>query len=126
MQHRWTLILPLALMLGLAACSTGAGAPTASPDATPAATTDLQASCAAQGGVVRALGRLQREQCVVPYGDAGRACSSRSDCAGQCLATAPVPAGTAARGVCQRDASEHFGCRQRIEGGVAQGTICVD
>ena len=34
--------------------------------------------------------------------------------------------GAKATGTCQRDVSQNFGCRQRIDGGVAQGTICVD
>jgi len=31
-----------------------------------------------------------------------------------------------ATGTCQRDASQNFGCRQRIDDGKAQGTLCVD
>ena len=34
--------------------------------------------------------------------------------------------GVVATGTCQRDVSQTFGCRQRIDGGKAQGTICVD
>lgn len=117
---RFALLLALAMGAALSACSTRAPSSAA---ATPA---DAQAACAARGGVMQPLGRLQREQCVVPYADAGKACTTKSDCTGQCLATTGVDAGTAARGVCQRDASENFGCRQRIDGGVAQGTICVD
>ena len=72
------------------------------------------------------LGRLQREQCVIPYADAGKACSRKSDCTGQCLAGPEVGAGSAATGTCQRDVRQNFGCRQRIDDGKAQGTICVD
>ena len=60
--------------------------------------------------------------------DAGKTCSSKADCTGQCLAsgdTERVP-GAKATGTCQRDVSQNFGCRQRIDGGVAQGTICAD
>jgi len=42
----------------------------------------------------------------------------------------PTPAspaaGAVATGTCQRDVSQNFGCRQRIDGGKAQGTLCVD
>ena len=65
---------------------------------------------------------------LVAYADAGKTCSSKADCTGQCLAsgdTERVP-GAKASGTCQRDVSQNFGCRQRIDGGVAQGTICVD
>jgi len=63
---------------------------------------------------------------VVAYADAGKTCRDKSDCSGRCLATGEVAAGAAAAGVCQRDASENFGCRQWIENGVARGTICID
>ena len=116
--------LTLSAWLVLAGCTTTAPA-TAPPAAD--ATTDA-AQCAASGGQMQPLGRLQREQCVVAYADAGKTCSSKADCTGQCLAsgdTERVP-GAKATGTCQRDVSQNFGCRQRIDGGVAQATICVD
>ena len=117
------LTLMLSLLLALAGCSSTppADTPTAATPATPSA-----AECTAAGGSLQPLGRLQRVQCVVPYADAGKTCSTKSDCSGQCLATAEIAAGAAARGVCQRDVSQNFGCRQRIDGGTAQGMICVD
>lgn len=111
------------LTLLLAACSS---APHADPAAAAAPASTDAAACAAQGGELRPLGRLQRVQCVVPYADAGKRCSSRSDCKGQCLGDTEWTAGVAATGTCQRDISENFGCRQRIDNGKAQGTICVD
>lgn len=108
----------------LAACSSTA--PHDLPAAPAAGASADAADCAAQGGELRPLGRLQRVQCVVPYADAGKACSSKRDCSGQCLAGDEVAAGATARGTCQRDVSENFGCRQRIDNGVAQGTLCVD
>ena len=114
--------LTLSALLVLAGCTT---TPATTPPVADAAT---DAQCAASGGQMQPLGRLQREQCVVAYADAGKACSSKSDCNGQCLASGDeelVP-GAKASGTCQRDVSQNFGCRQRIDGGVAQGTICVD
>jgi putative hemolysin len=116
--------LTLSALLVLAGCTTTA--PATAPSVADAATDAAQ--CAATGGQMQPLGRLQREQCVVAYADAGKACSRKSDCSGQCLASgdeALVP-GAKATGTCQRDVSQNFGCRQRIDGGVAQGTICVD
>lgn len=84
------------------------------------------AACAAKGGEQRPLGRLQRVQCVAPYADAGKTCTTRQDCTGQCLAIGEAAAGAPAAGTCQRDISENFGCRQRVDGGVAQGILCVD
>ena len=121
--------LMLSLMFVLAGCST-ASHPTDTTAATPgteAAVADA-ASCAAAGGEMRPLGRLQRVQCVKPYADAGKACRAKTDCTGQCLAggETELVAGAKARGICQTDVSQNFGCRQRIDNGVAQGTICVD
>lgn len=124
------LTLLLSLLLALTACSSTpatTGTATATPAATTPAPTDA-AGCAAAGGELKPLGRLQRVQCVVPYADAGKACSAKADCTGQCLASGEreIAAGSRATGICQADISQNFGCRQRIDAGVAQGTICVD
>ncbi|WP_312316487.1 hypothetical protein [Stenotrophomonas sp.] len=130
------LILILSALLMLAGCATTAPDTTASSsDNAPvpalggaADAAAAEADCAAVGGQLMPLGRLQRVQCVVPYADAGKSCRTKSDCSGQCLASGDteVAPGSAATGVCQRDISQNFGCRQRIDGGLAQGTICVD
>jgi putative hemolysin len=120
----------LTALLALTACSsTSPTAPASGAAPAPASSFAAdEASCAAAGGELKPLGRLQRMQCVVPYADAGKVCSAKSDCTGQCLAEgdSEIAPGTKATGVCQRDVSQNFGCRQRIDGGVAQGTICVD
>ncbi len=129
MRLRSCAVVVLAALL--AACSSTApvadttgAAP--SPEATAAYREARDVDCQAAGGTLQRLGRLQREQCVIPYADAGKACSRKSDCTGQCLAAGEVVAGAVASGTCQRDASQNFGCRQRIDDGKAQGTICVD
>lgn len=121
----------LVLAALLAACSstppvadTATAAP--APEASEAYREARDVDCQAAGGTLQRLGRLQREQCVIPYADAGKACSRKSDCTGQCLATGEGVAGAVATGTCQRDASQNFGCRQRIDDGKAQGTLCVD
>ncbi|HGK7304256.1 TPA: hypothetical protein ACJ509_002141 [Stenotrophomonas maltophilia] len=136
MRLRFLASLPLAALL--AACSstppaadatTQPAAQAATPDTPEAAEAYQEArdvDCRATGGTLQPLGRLQRVQCVIPYADAGKACSSKRDCSGQCLATGEPEAGVVATGTCQRDISQNFGCRQRIEDGKAQGTICVD
>ena len=58
--------------------------------------------------------------------DIEKVCSAKADCTGQCLAQGEVAPGAKAQGLCQTDISQNFGCRQRIDGGVALGTICVD
>ncbi len=131
---RLRFLASLALAALLSACSstppaTDAAAQPAAAD-TPEATEAYQEArdvdCRAAGGTLQPLGRLQRVQCVIPYADAGKACSSKRDCSGQCLAAGEAEVGVVATGTCQRDVSQNFGCRQRIEDGKAQGTICVD
>ena len=123
----------LVLTALLAACSstpttvdTTTQAASSTPEADEAYREARDVDCQAAGGTLQRLGRLQREQCVIPYADAGQACSRKSDCSGQCLATGDVAAGSAVTGTCQRDVRQNFGCRQRIDDGKAQGTICVD
>ncbi|WP_314106480.1 hypothetical protein [uncultured Stenotrophomonas sp.] len=122
------LTLMLSLMLALAGCSSSPNAGDTATNAPAAVDNADAARCAAAGGELKPLGRLQRVQCVVPYADAGKACSAKSECTGQCLSQGETElvAGSKARGVCQTDVSQNFGCRQRIDNGVAQGTICVD
>ncbi len=124
----------LVLTVLLAACSSAppaadtvaAAAAATSPEAVEAYREARDVDCQAAGGTLQRLGRLQREQCVIPYADAGKACSRRSDCTGQCLAGPEVAAGRYRWRHCQRDVRQNFGCRQRIDDGKAQGTICVD
>ena len=131
---RLRFLASLALAALLSACSStppaadAAAQPVAAdtPEASEAYQEARDVDCRAAGGTLQPLGRLQRVQCVIPYADAGKACSSKRDCSGQCLATGEVEAGVVATGTCQRDVSQNFGCRQRIEDGKAQGTICVD
>jgi hypothetical protein len=84
-------------------------------------------SCASRGGELRRVGRMQTEQCIIKYADAGKQCTSGSDCAGDCRVegnTGIVP-GAAVTGTCQAD-SDRFGCHTRVENGKAEATLCVD
>ncbi|MEB1530215.1 hypothetical protein [Xanthomonas sp. WHRI 7945] len=126
MSMRWCTLLSCLL---LAACASG---PT--PHAPPAAQSGSDgaeaapdaAACTAQGGSLQPLGRRGLLKCVVPFADAGKTCSDSGQCRGDCLAVTPVPTGSAAQGVCQRDISENFGCRQQVQGGVGASQICID
>jgi hypothetical protein len=63
---------------------------------------------------------------VIPYADAGKGLQRQERLHGPVPGRGEVAAGSTATGTCQRDASQNFGCRQRIDDGKAQGTICVD
>ncbi len=130
-----SLLLALVAVAGLAACQPEPAAasedvaqpveqqvePPTGPDVTPV---DAEA-CAAQGGEVKPVCRLQRPMCVIANPDAGKACSDPSDCGGgRCFAAGDAPAG-AATGTCA-PSNDPCGCYTAIENGVAQPTICVD
>jgi putative hemolysin len=106
----------LALSL-LAAC---APAPAPQPAAQSA-----DASCAARGGTLQPVGRLQRPTCVVPYADAGKTCSDKADCQGACIAEGNLEAQDATTGQCQKT-NVQFGCYAKIVGGKSTGAICID
>lgn len=113
----------------LAACASGPGAhavPAAQAESGSADAAPDAASCAAQGGSMRPLGRRGLLRCVVPFADAGKACSDSDQCQGDCLVATPVASGAPAQGTCQRDISENFGCRQEVRGGVGAAQICID
>jgi len=107
----------LALSL-LAACAPAAQAPA------PAAQS-ADASCAARGGTMQPVGRLQRPTCVVPYADAGKTCSDKADCQGACIAEGNLEAQGATTGQCQKT-NVQFGCYAKIVGGKSTGAICID
>ncbi|KQR08952.1 hypothetical protein VC273_00315 [Xanthomonas nasturtii] len=126
MSTRWIYAALSALLL--AACSNSpasrAEAASASTPASQTANADA-AACTAKGGQLRPVGRMQIPRCIVPYADAGKTCTDKADCSGDCLATSIVPAGTATTGTCQRD-SDRFGCRQAVVGGKGQAALCID
>ena len=107
----------LALSL-LAACAPAA------PGPQPAAQS-ADASCAARGGSMQPVGRLQRPTCVVPYADAGKTCSDKADCQGGCIAEGNLEAQDATTGQCQKT-NVQFGCYAKVVNGKATGAICVD
>lgn len=118
-------ILIAALALMASACTPMPGATT-----DPAApTSSLSATdCAARGGSMKAVGRLQTMQCVIPYADAGKTCTDGDQCAGDCRiedVTSRPAEGAAVSGRCQAN-SQPFGCFTRVEDGKAAATLCVD
>jgi hypothetical protein len=85
-----------------------------------------RAYCLARHGHVMVAGLAGNEICALPYADAGRRCTSGSQCAGDCLYEGPAPRpGQRVVGQCQALAYP-FGCRTTVENGRAAGAICVD
>lgn len=129
MKHIW-----ISAILVLGACTTQAAPDEGSEVfskvtfAAEQATDTERAACEASGGTVERRGRLGADFCEQPYPDAGESCQSASDCLGRCEIEEKISdpkRGTAAGGVCQATTNS-FGCRTLIEGGLIEGTLCVD
>ena len=90
-----------------------------------------RAECAARGGAIEGVGMFGTPSCVIPYADAGKACSNTSDCQGACLfnldgSDRPIPkVGEPMTGTCEATNST-FGCFTEIDQGKAKASICVD
>ncbi len=114
--------------LALAASLTAACTPVATPaDPTIPGQSADAASCASRGGELRRVGRMQTQQCIVKYADAGKSCTSGSQCAGDCRleGNSGVAPGASVTGQCQAD-SDRFGCHTTVEDGKAGPTLCID
>ena len=52
----------------------------------PAYSAQALATCQARGGMIAVVGLSTVPSCLIPYSDAGRACSDSAQCAGLCIA----------------------------------------
>jgi hypothetical protein len=84
------------------------------------------AQCQSQGGTIQGVGMFATPACVIPYADAGKVCSDRSDCTGLCKTDQDITVGQPATGTCQRKIHDNFGCYNEVKGGVVLAGMCVD
>jgi hypothetical protein len=108
------------LVLALAACSSlppviVAPQPTVGLVIPP----DNEQDCLAQGGAWGPQGLLQMEMCDLPAVDAGKPCTSSSQCQGLCLASDASSTGTCS------PRTLNFGCFDVVEDGAKMG-LCID
>lgn len=101
------------LLASLSASPATAAAPTATPGP--------HSVCPKPGQKPMKRGLIGSMICVTPYRDAGKACSSKSDCAGRCVAArmpkgVPPVVGAKVKGVCEAE-SPSFGCLAEVEKG---------
>lgn len=120
-------ILPIVAAFVLAGCVREPSPERPAADAPPVSIPTDPAACSRAGGEMKPVGRMQSLQCVISYADAGKSCTSGSQCAGDCRAGSGVDVapGQPAAGYCQAT-SDRFGCSTRVENGRAQATICID
>ncbi|MBI1685756.1 hypothetical protein [Caulobacter hibisci] len=108
-------------LLTLAAC-----APTAPPPGPSAQAGDSVEACTARGGQIETVGRRGLPTCVVPFADAGKACTDGSQCQGGCVLEGNLePSDAPVTGQCKRS-NVQFGCYAKVVGGKATSAICVD
>jgi len=90
------------------------------------ATPAERAKCEAAGGEVMRAGLAGFENCIQTFSDSGKTCTDSSDCMGTCRAYGmPSSFDELMTGQCAKT-DNVFGCYARIEGGRADGMICVD
>jgi hypothetical protein len=84
-----------------------------------------QKECAARGGKIQPVCMRGLPECVIRYRDAGKRCTDKKECTGDCVYEGRQPAPATGSGVCQRT-SDPCGCRARVIGGQIQPTMCMD
>lgn len=85
-----------------------------------------KAACLGEGGSWERMGFLQKSGCIRTSRDAGKSCTSSSQCEFRCLAASfPNSANDPVVGVCATTDS-NFGCRAFIENGRFVQGPCVD
>jgi hypothetical protein len=89
---------------------------------TPAKTAE---ACKAQNGDWRRVCMMGNYMCVSTFADAGKTCSSSSECGGRCLAEGSPDFGAKVTGKCSVN-NDPCGCFQTVENGEAQPGLCVD
>ena len=110
----------LAAFALLAACAPSAPAPT---PLTPSQS--IEASCTARGGKIQNVGRIQMPTCVVPFADAGKACTDKAQCQGDCILSGNLEVQGPVTGQCQQS-NRQFGCFAKVVNGQATRAICID
>ena len=89
-------------------------------------------TCEAAGGVWGRVGLSLNEKCNLPTSDAGKECSSSSDCQGSCIAELSQEEwDRAAKGIVYTNGKCSawkivVGCRAFVEGGKVEGILCID
>ena len=83
-------------------------------------------ACLDNGGIIKSVCMLGIPACVHIHQDAGKECTSSSECTGDCRVVGDfLDFGTKAVGSCSPD-SDPCGCFQLIESGVTEFALCVD
>jgi len=123
----------IAAALVAAACSIGTSAPSGGHQGKqsgglttlPKIVPTTAAACAKALGDWSRQGLLGGYMCVMRFADAGKKCSSGSECIASCRTDSSESKAGKVVGRCQATTSP-FGCYANVEQGKAKGAICVD
>jgi hypothetical protein len=133
------ILISLAAMLALSACSYLPWKQTAAPDvpvvekpsgplvdfAAERATQSERADCETKGGRVERAGLLGWERCTRSFTDGGKICTDSAQCQGQCRAEAIGAPREKLTGRCTAN-DNPFGCYATVQNGMSAGMLCVD
>ena len=93
------------------------------------ATAKERAQCEAVGGQVQRAGKQGHDHCIQDLPDTGQTCLNQSECLGRCVlpsgADENLMPGTKISGLCEAT-DKVFGCTALVNGGIYEGTLCVD
>ena len=90
------------------------------------ATRRERSRCETVGGIIRQDGLAGWERCIQTMPDAGKTCTSSTECVQSCVITGRfVEMDTPTTGQCAETDSP-FGCFQVVEDGLAAPALCVD
>jgi len=84
-------------------------------------------SCAVSGGEYTIGGLIEAEYCLYNYSDGGKACSSSTECQGECMLDKSTSSlsDNIINGVCKSN-SDPYGCFSYVENGKFAGGACTD
>ncbi len=82
-------------------------------------------ACVARGGTMQRICLMGKLACVETYKDAGKTCTDKKDCSGQCRYSGKAAPGSDVVGYCQRT-TDPCGCFGTVADGKLEGTLCVD
>jgi hypothetical protein len=129
MRMLW--ILAALILASCAPPKTAGDAPTGTTTGTSTSTStstsnkDDPQACVARGGTMRRICLMGELACVENYADAGKACTDKKQCFGQCRYAGSAAPGASVVGECQRT-TDPCGCFGTVANGKFEGTLCVD
>lgn len=102
------------------------GCGTATESRTTQAAPESESECVSLGGTWGHFGSMQVEMCDLPTRDAARPCRNEGDCESLCITADSVSTGESVVGSCFSRSVTLGTCLNHVDGGAAQGVVCID